>query len=196
MNPLRILFTGVGGQGTLTASSLLAQAALIEGKEAILSEVHGMAQRGGVVESTVMLGGLKSPLISQGEADILVSFEPLEAIRALTKCHSDATIITNITPIVPFTVELGGPSYPDVEKNIDKMSSVFKNVIAIDADALAKEAGTQRAVNVVLLGVLLGTGLVPISPDSMKATIQQRVKPKFIEANLKAFELGFNIRRS
>ncbi len=195
MKPMRILFTGVGGQGTLTASSLLAQAALLEGKEAVMSEVHGMAQRGGVVESTVMFGGLRSPLISEGEADILVSFEPLEAIRALAKCHSDATIITNTVPIVPFTVDLGGPKYPDIEQAIEKMKEGFKRVIALDAEEMAREAGTSRAVNVVLLGVLLGTGLVAIRPESMEETIRMRVKERFVEANIKALHLGLEAGR-
>ncbi len=191
--PMRILFSGVGGQGTLTASSLLAQAAIREGKEAILSEVHGMAQRGGVVESTVMIGGIKSAIISDGEADVLVSFEPLEAIRALIKCHKNCCIITNINPIIPFTVDIGGPQYPDVNYCLSKMKETFRKVIAIDADSIADKSGTKKAVNVVLLGVLFGTNILPISRNSMIETIKERVKPKFIDANIKAFEMGLEM---
>ena len=195
MKPMRILFTGVGGQGTLTASSLLAQAALMEGKEAVMSEVHGMAQRGGVVESTVMFGGLKSPIISEGEADILVSFEPLEAIRALVKCNRESTVITNTRPTVPFTVDVGGPPYPDTDKCLEEMKCIFKKVIAMDAEAIARDAGTSKAVNVVLLGVLLGTGLVDIAPESMEETIRMRVKSGFVQANLDAFKRGLELGR-
>ncbi len=190
MKRMRILITGVGGQGTLLASSLLGEAAMAEGMPVRVSEVHGMAQRGGVVESTVMLGGLESPLISKGEADVLVSFEPLETLRALNRCSLNTTIISNTSPIVPFTVDLGQAEYPDVEKWTAFLKDTFKNVIAFDAKAVATEAGTSRAVNVVLLGTLIGTGVVPISPDRMRETIRQKVKAKFVEANLKAFELG------
>ena len=191
METKKILFTGVGGQGTLLASRLLGQAAMEAGIPVRVSEVHGMAQRGGVVESTVMLGGLKSPIISQAEADILVSFEPLEALRALGRCSAGSTIITNTVPIVPFTVDLGQAEYPDMDYWLDFMKNNFARVCALDADALAKEAGTTRAVNVVLLGTLISLGEVPVSRQMMEETIRQNVKPKFIDANLKALGLGF-----
>ena len=143
-----------------------------------------------------MFGGLKSPLISDGEADILVSFEPLEALRALVKCHKDSTIITNTKPIIPFTVDLGGPAYPDVEQCVEKMKEQFKKVIAVDAESIAKHAGTSKAVNVVLLGVLLGTGLVDVAPQSMEETIKMKVKPKFVQANLDAFHQGLEQGRN
>jgi len=192
MDTRKILFTGVGGQGTLLASRLLGEAAMAAGMDVRVSEVHGMAQRGGVVESTVMLGGLKSPIISQGEADILVSFEPLEAIRALNRCSKNSAIVTNTKPIVPFTVKLGQAEYPDVDHWLDFMQSNFRRVCALDADELAREAGTAKAVNVVLLGVLIGLGELPITGQMMEETIRRQVKPKFVDANLKAFDLGLS----
>ncbi len=192
METKKILFTGVGGQGTLLASKLLGQAATEAGMPVRVSEVHGMAQRGGVVESTVMLGGLNSPIISDGEADILVSFEPLEALRALKRCSVDSVIVTNIVPIVPFTVELGQAEYPDMDYWIGFMKENFSRVCAYDAESLAKEAGTTRAVNVVLLGTLIGLGVVPVSREMMERTIRENVKSKFVDANLKAFELGLS----
>jgi indolepyruvate ferredoxin oxidoreductase beta subunit len=192
METKKILFTGVGGQGTLLASRLLGPAAMEAGIPVRVSEVHGMAQRGGVVESTVMLGGLKSPIISEGEADILVSFEPLEALRALSRCSSGSTIITNTVPIVPFTVDLGQAEYPDMDYWLEFMKKNFARVCALDAETLAKEAGTTRAVNVVLLGTLISLGEVPVSREMMEQTIRQNVKPKFVDANLKALELGFS----
>ncbi len=190
MKRTRILITGVGGQGTLLASSLLGNAAMAEGIPVLVSEVHGMAQRGGVVESTVMLGGLESPIISRAEADILVSFEPLETLRALDRCSSGTVIITNTSTIVPFTVELGQAQYPDTDKWISVLRDKFRKVIAYDARALAGRAGTPRALNVVLLGTLIGTGVLPVSPERMKETIRKKVQAKFVEANLQAFELG------
>ncbi len=192
MDRKRILITGVGGQGTLLASSLLGEAVMAEGLPVRVSEVHGMAQRGGVVESTVMIGGIESPLISKGCADILVGFEPLETLRAISRCNKDSTIVTNITPIVPFTVELGQAEYPDIDRWIDFMKKNYKMVIAYDAATAAKEAGTPKALNVVLLGTLIATGLVPVSVERMKQTIREKVKPKFVEANLKAFEAGLS----
>ncbi len=186
----RILFTGVGGQGTLLASRLLGEAVMAEGLDVCVSEVHGMAQRGGVVESTVMLGGISGPIISEGEADVLVSFEPLETIRALPKCSRKSIIITNTVPIEPFTVKLGQAEYPDVDQWVGFMKDNYANVKALDADSLAKEAGTAKAVNVVLIGTLAATGVLPVSADVLRETIRRTVKPKFVDANLKAFELG------
>jgi indolepyruvate ferredoxin oxidoreductase beta subunit len=192
METMRILITGVGGQGNLLASRLLGEAAMAEDIPVRVSEVHGMAQRGGVVESTVMLGGLESPIISQGQADVLLGFEPLETLRALGRCRSSSMVITNINPIVPFTVELGQAQYPDLDQWLAFMKENFDGFVAVDADALAREAGTPKAVNVVMLGALIGTGRLPISRTVMEETIKRVVKPKFVEPNLKAFGLGFD----
>ncbi len=192
MDTKKILFTGVGGQGTLLASRLLGEAAMAAGMDVRVSEVHGMAQRGGVVESTVMLGGVKSPIISQGEADVLVSFEPLEAIRALNRCSKTSVIVTNITPIMPITVKLGQAEYPDVDYWLDFMKANYRRVCALEADELARQAGTSKAVNVVLLGVLIGLNEIPVTKEMVRETIKTQVKPKFVEANLKAFELGLS----
>ena len=192
MTRQRILFTGVGGQGTLLASRLLGEAAMAEEMNVCVSEVHGMAQRGGVVESTVMLGGITGPIISDGEADIMVSFEPLETVRALAKCSEKSIIITNTVSIEPFTVKLGQAEYPDTAEWIRFMKDNYAMVKAIDADALAREAGTARAVNVVLLGTMSATGAVPVSADRIRDTITRTVKKKFVDANLKAFDLGFD----
>ena len=191
MERQRILFTGVGGQGTLLASRLLGEAAMAENMDVCVSEVHGMAQRGGVVESTVMLGGIAGPIISDGEADVLVSFEPLETVRALVKCSRRSVIVTNTVPIEPFTVKLGQAEYPDIDHWIGFMRDNYAKVKALDADSLAKEAGTAKAVNVVLLGTLSASGVLPISADRIRDTITRTVKQKFVDANLKAFDMGF-----
>jgi indolepyruvate ferredoxin oxidoreductase beta subunit len=191
MEAKRILFTGVGGQGTLLASRLLGEAVMAEGMDVRVSEVHGMAQRGGVVESTVILDGLQSPIISDGEADVLVSFEPLECMRAASKCSASSLVITSISPVEPFTVKLGAASYPDIDAWLEKAEKSFARLYAVDAESMAREAGTVKAVNIVLLGILVGTGVVPVTADRIRQTIQEKVKPAFVEANLKAFEAGF-----
>ncbi|WP_456431274.1 indolepyruvate oxidoreductase subunit beta [Thermosulfuriphilus sp.] len=191
MKRLKILFVGVGGQGILLATRILAEAALKDGVPVVASEVHGMAQRGGVVESNVLLGGFRSPLIAEGEADVLVSFEPVEALRALNRCHTQSIIITNTSPIEPFTVKAGIAQYPDVSWAIAKMKESFAKAVAYDAEQVAREAGTSRAVNITLLGTLMATALVPVSPETVRETLASLVKPKFREANLKAFELGW-----
>jgi len=190
MRRMRLLFAGVGGQGTLLASRLLGEAAMASGIPVRVSEVHGMAQRGGVVESTVMLGGVESPLISEGEADVLVGFEPLETLRALSRCSSSSCIITSTAPIVPFTVQLGQAEYPDVAAWVGFMERHCRRVVAFDAQATAGKAGNAKTVNVVLLGALLGTGILTLSPEAVREAIRSKVKPGFREMNLRAFDLG------
>ncbi len=190
MDRKRILITGVGGQGNLLAARLLGHAAITMDIPVRISEVHGMAQRGGVVESAVMLGGIESPIISRGQADVLLSFEPLETLRSLNKCSSKSTVITNTRPIVPFTVKLGQAEYPEMDEWFSFMEKNFARFHAIDADAMAREAGTAKAVNVVMLGALIGTGILPFSRAVMEETIKNVVKPKFVDANIKALGLG------
>ncbi len=187
---MRILFTGVGGQGNLLASRLLGEAAMAKGIPVRVSEVHGMAQRGGVVESSVMLGGIEGPIVSRGEADVLVSFEPLETLRALDRCNRKSVIVTNTSPIVPFTVDLGQGEYPDVEKWLGFIRDNFEQVYALNADELAREAGTAKALNIVMLGCLVGTGVLPLAARDLEDQIREKVKPKFVEANLKGFKMG------
>jgi indolepyruvate ferredoxin oxidoreductase beta subunit len=115
MTDTRIHITGVGGQGTLLATGIIGEAALLAGVNVNVSEVHGMAQRGGVVESAVTMGDVMSPIVSDGEADILLGFEPSETLRAAAKCSKDATVITNSHPLAPFTVAIGKGVYPDIE---------------------------------------------------------------------------------
>ncbi len=191
MKKIKILFVGVGGQGILLATRVLAEAALKDQVPVVASEVHGMAQRGGVVEANVLLGGYRSPLIAEGEADILVSFEPVEALRALNRCHEKSIIITSTSPLEPFTVKSGLASYPEIEPALSRIRDSFAKLVAYDAVALAREAGTAKAVNIALLGTLMATDMVPVSSQTVRETLARLVKAKFREANLKAFELGW-----
>ena len=190
---IRIHIIGVGGQGTLLATSLLGEAALLAGVSVNLSEVHGMAQRGGVVESAVNLGDdVISPIISDGEADVVLGFEPSEALRAAPKCSSKTTVITNTHPLAPFTVAIGKGVYPNVDESLAKLSTRVAKLVSLDADKLAHQAGTILSLNMVMLGALAKHAALPFGPDSIKQAIKENTKPKFLEMNLKAFDLGFN----
>ena len=190
METRRCVFVGVGGQGNLLASRLLGEAALATGIPAVVSEIHGMAQRGGVVESAVLLGGVTSPIVSDGEADVLIGFEPLETMRAMGKCNQESLVITNTQPLPPFTVSVGQGTYPPVDEVLDRIQTKVRKVIALNGNELAKEAGNPLSLNMVMLGALIGSGSVPISPEAMKETISTSTKKAFLESNLKAFDLG------
>ena len=191
METTRLIIVAVGGQGNLLASKVLGEAALMAGMPVRMSEIHGMAQRGGVVESAIVFGAARSTIISDGDADVLVGFEPLETLRALNKCSRDTIVITNTTPVPPFTVSIGRGEYPDLGKITAKLEASCSQLIALDATALAAEAGNVLAVNMVLLGALIQTGVVPIDAEKVQETIRTKTKPAFVDMNLKAFDLGF-----
>jgi indolepyruvate ferredoxin oxidoreductase beta subunit len=187
---LRIFLTGVGGQGTLLASRLLGEAALDAGLNPMVSETHGMAQRGGIVVSTVVLGDLKSPLISPGEADVVLGFEALEAFRALDRCHAGSLVITNTATIVPYPVAIGKAQYPSVDEMFRRLAEHVGALLAFDAGELARQAGSPLAVNMVLMGALAATDLLPFPAETVLTVVRTRTKEKFLASNLKAFDLG------
>ena len=190
METKRCVFVGVGGQGNLLASRLLGEAALSQGIHVIVSEIHGMAQRGGVVESAVLLGDAMSPIVSDGEADVLIGFEPLETMRALAKCNEKTLVITNTRPLPPFTVSLGQGIYPPVDEVLDLICSKINDVMALNGNELAEKAGNPLSLNMVMLGALFGSGALSMTGDRMKETITGSTKKAFLESNLKAFDLG------
>ena len=191
METTRLIIVAVGGQGNLLASRVLGEAALLSDVPVRMSEIHGMAQRGGVVESAIVFGDSDSTIISDGEADVLVGFEPSETIRALNKCNSKTVVITNLSPLPPFTVAIGKGTYPDLKQVQDLIRAKTANLIAFDAAELAKEAGNVMSVNMVLLGAMLQTDILPLTADSIKETIKTKTKKAFVDINLKAFDLGF-----
>jgi indolepyruvate ferredoxin oxidoreductase beta subunit len=191
MDCIRLIVVAVGGQGNLLASKILGEAALKAQIPVNMSEIHGMAQRGGVVESAIVMGDARSNLISDGEADILVGFEPAETLRALNKCSAKTVVITNLSPIPPFTVSIGKGVYPDLDKLRELIRAKTKRLVAIDGLSLAKQAGNPMSLNIVLLGALLQTNLLPVSAEQVKQAIRAKTKPAFVETNLKAFDLGF-----
>ncbi len=190
METRRLVFIGVGGQGNLLATRLLGEAALSLGIPAVVSEIHGMAQRGGIVESAVLMGEVTSPIVSPSEADVLVGFEPMETLRAMNKCNPDSVVIANTRPLPPFTVSVGQGVYPPVEKILDLIGRKVRRLIAFDATARAEEAGNRLTLNMVMLGALIAAQAVPVDADTMKRVLSTSTRKSFLESNLKAFELG------
>ncbi len=178
-----VFICGVGGQGILLASEILSEVALRKGMDVKKSEVHGMAQRGGSVVSHVRFGPeVHSPVIADGEADLLVSFEKLEALRWLHSLTANGELVVNTQEITPSGLD----EYPeDVDAELEAR---IPGRHAIDALSLAKEAGDIRAVNTVMLGAF--SSFLPFTEAEWKAAIERRVPPKTVEVNLKAFELG------
>jgi indolepyruvate ferredoxin oxidoreductase beta subunit len=190
METKRLVFIGVGGQGNLLASRLLGEAALSMGIPTVVSEIHGMAQRGGIVESAVLLGDVTSPIVSSAEADVLIGFEPLETLRALNKCNQDTVVITNTHPLPPFTVAVGQGVYPPVDDSLKLIRNKAKRVIAFDGNAIAESVGNPLSLNMVMLGALIGSGTIPIGATEMKKILETSTKKAFLESNLKAFDMG------
>lgn len=183
-----IMIVGVGGQGSLLASKLLGHLLLTEGYDVKVSEVHGMSQRGGSVVTYVRFGEkVYSPIIDRGEADYIVSFEKLEAARYVEYLKEGGRIVVNTQEIDPMPVITGAASYP--EDLIGKMERLGIQVDAMDCLALANEAGSSKAVNIVLMG-RLSRYFTDIPEEKWKQAIQDCVPAKFLDLNLKAFALG------
>ena len=182
-----IMLVGVGGQGTLLASRILGNVLLAQGYDVKVSEVHGMSQRGGSVVTYIKYGEkVYSPVIEKGEADLIVSFEELEAARWLPYLKKGGRIITNTQQVNPMPVIISAAQYP--ENILDKIRSAGAELTAIDALSLAEEAGSSRAVNVVLMGVLSKS--MGLSDEAWQTALEQCVPPKALEINKKAFALG------
>lgn len=188
---MNIMIVGVGGQGTLLASRILGAAAQNIGLDVKLSEVHGMSQRGGSVVTYVRYGEkIASPIIEKGGADIILAFEQLEAYRYLPYLKQGGTLIVNTQKTDPMPVICGTAEYP--EDILGKIEQMGIKIIACDALSLAKEAGNVKSVNVALIGVLAKHS--SISKEDWVSAVNNTVPPKFLEANLKAFELGYELQ--
>ncbi|MCI5890971.1 MAG: indolepyruvate oxidoreductase subunit beta [Eubacterium sp. 36_13] len=190
MDTKNIMIVGVGGQGTLLASKMLGYVLLQQGYDVKVSEVHGMSQRGGSVVTYVRYGKkVYSPVIDKGEADVIISFEKLEAARWLEFLKKDGTIITNTQEVEPMPVITGAAAYP--ENLIEKMQAAGAKVDAKDFLSIAQEAGSAKAVNIALMG-RLSTYFPEISDEQWQDAIEKIVPPKFLDLNRKAFEAGRN----
>ncbi len=185
-----IMIVGVGGQGTLLASRILGNAVIGAGLDVKVSEEHGMSQRGGSVVTYVKYGEkVESPIVDKGSADIILAFEELEAYRALPYLKKGGRMIVNTQKINPMPVIIGAAEYPS--EICQKLSEVC-DLTTVDAASLAAEAGSIKAVNVVLIGVMATSTDIPY--EDWIETIKNTVPAKFVDMNVKAFELGYNLK--
>ena len=182
-----IMIVGVGGQGTLLAGRLLGEYAKAKGLDAKVSEVHGMAQRGGSVVTHVRIGEkVASPLVDVQSADVLLSFEPVEALRALEMLKPGGVLICDEAEVPPIAVNMGTAVYPENVKQ--RVAAYTKKTAFVDATGIAQSLGNTKAANIVLLGVY--TQKMGIDAETMQKVIKQGVKPAFVELNVKAFKAG------
>lgn len=187
METKSIMIVGVGGQGSLLASRILGHVFLSQGYDVKVSEVHGMSQRGGSVVTYIKYGDqVYSPIVEQGEADFILSFEQLEAARCLPYLKQDGTMILSTQQIDPMPVITGAAQYP--EQIVEKLRQTGANIIAVDALALAQQAGSAKATNTVLIGIL--SKKMPFPQEEWEKAIQELVPERFLTLNQKAFALG------
>lgn len=194
-----VLLTGVGGQGTVLAAKVLAQAAQAKGWQVRTAETIGMAQRGGSVVSHVRMGDngeeVIAPLVAKGTADMIIAFEPAEAARVLPYLAPDGVMVSATTSIQPITAALSSEPYlaettvASLEKRLNGSAEAFARFVLVDDEAVLSQVGNRKALNTVLLASALKTGHLPLSLDDLRDAIRACVKPRFVELNLAAIDL-------
>lgn len=192
----RILIAGTGGQGVLTAARLLCDGFVELGYQVVSGQLHGMAQRGGAVQSSVIIDAGSSPVIASGRADFVLGFEPIETARALPFMSSGTVVYMNTAPVIPYVLaqrvvlQEEQAEYPNVEQLAHDIQAVAPNTYVFDATRRAREAGSARALNMVMLGCLLGSDSLPCTADGFWNTVSKRMPATFRETNTKAFRKG------
>ena len=187
---LRIYLTGVGGQGTLTATTLLSRTALDQGLSVTSGEIHGMAQRGGVVESTVLLGGWESPTIFQGEADILLGFEPLETLRGLPYLRPGGMVFSATEFVPPPSVSSGRESLPHIDSIKEAVCAASSQNWFIPIRSIGSEVGSVQSGNSAMLGALCASKLLPFGLDVLEQGMKKYLPAKIVEVNIAAARKG------
>jgi len=197
----RIVFAGTGGQGVVTAARILTEFFSTRGNQVVSGQLHGMAQRGGSVQASVMIDCGISPVIPAGAADCVVGFEPVETVRALPFMSQGTTVFMNTTPVVPYVLSQqivrgkGDAQYPSQESLEKNILAATSNLLAFDATELARSAGMVKTLNVVMVGCLFGSGILPATPDEFIETVMKTVPSKLAEANDRAFRTGVEYGR-
>ncbi|MBE6512178.1 MAG: indolepyruvate oxidoreductase subunit beta [Methanobrevibacter olleyae] len=187
-----IYISGVGGQGIIKTSVIIGEAAMLEGYDVVMSEIHGMSQRGGSVSTELKIGNFKSSIVEEGKADLILAFEPIEVLRGLNKANKDTTLIFNTFPIVPSTLTQTGETYPEIDDIISNLKDNFDSVYPIEGNGLAVDAGSILSLNMVLLGACVANDDFPLSKETVETAMKNNLAPKFHEMNLKAIENGYN----
>jgi indolepyruvate ferredoxin oxidoreductase beta subunit len=197
----RIIIVGTGGQGVLTAARLLCEAFVDLGHEVVSGQLHGMAQRGGSVQSSIMIDSGISPVMAQGAADYLLGLEPVEAARALPFVSAGTACFVNTTPVIPYV--LGQETvlheeeakYPDIGHLLDHIRAVTASVYAFDATQQAAQAGSPKTLNILMLGCLLGSGSLPCTPHDFWMSVTRTMPPNLADINRQAFGAGVEMGR-
>lgn len=182
------LLCGVGGQGTVLASKMLAYSAMEKGLSVRTAETIGMAQRGGCVVSHVRVGGqVYSPLIPKKQADVLIAFEPAEAVRCLAYLKDEGIVVVNRKAVKPVTASLTNSDYDGIEM-LDYLKAKVKNLIVVDGDSICAACGSSKVLNIVLLAAAAKSGMLFMNTEELKNAIQNKIPEKFRELNLKAVD--------
>ncbi|MEM3699451.1 MAG: indolepyruvate ferredoxin oxidoreductase subunit beta [Candidatus Bathyarchaeia archaeon] len=196
MKEFNMVLAGVGGQGILLAAEILGTAAMKEGLNVRVSEIHGMAQRGGAVVSTVRIGEkVFAPTVLDGQADVLLGFEPFETLRNLKFASEKTLVIMSEERIPPTELTAKMMPYPSLKEVEEKIHVFTKNLITVDTSNLAKKAGSLLTQNVVLLGALAAIKKLPIKNESLMDAIKELIPTKYLDMNVKAFKLGFELMK-
>jgi indolepyruvate ferredoxin oxidoreductase beta subunit len=188
-NKVNIVLTGVGGHGVITAAKILGKTAVNEKIKVVVSEIHGMAQRGGSVICSVRMGNVSGSLITSGSADAIISTEPIEALRYISYANKNTKIVVDINPVIPFTVTVGGEKYPNLDDVFNELKSrgiLYK----INALKIAKESGAYITKNIVMLGALAATNVLPYDSEILLKSILDNTPSKYEKINKNAFENG------
>lgn len=194
---VNIAITGVGGQGVLTLAEILAKAALESGLNVRVGEIHGMAQRGGHVVCTVRIGrDVRGPIIDPGSAHLLVGFEPLETLREINLVKQGGCVLMSSHVQYPVAVSMGQSEYPNHEEIIKNMYKYTDRIIEFDALELAIKAGSTQALNMVMLGAIIGTDLVPITKEIALNVVRTAFPKKFEKVNVNATKMGFEMSQA
>lgn len=186
----RILVTGVGGQGVLTAARVLGEAAILSGAGVVLGQLHGMSQRGGSVESSVLIGAGKSSFIEDGGADAVLGLEPLEGLRALPKMSGKTRVVLSTGKIVPYTLAQRNEPYPAMETVLGPIRESAAELILVDGPDIIMKAAAPRSLNMAMVGALAGTGVLPFEDSFLLDVIAQHGPLHYRPCNRKAFEFG------
>lgn len=187
-----IVLSGVGGQGTLLAAEILGTAAVKEGLNVRVSEIHGMAQRGGAVVSTVRIGEkVQAPTVLEGQADVLVGFEPIETMRSLRFASERTLVLMSNERIPPSELAAKRMNYPDMNGIVERIHRFTGKIITVETERLAREAGSTLTQNIVLIGALAAAEKLPVKNESLVEAIRELIPAKHVDMNVRAFKLGY-----
>lgn len=191
--PFRMVFAGVGGQGCVTAARVVGRAAMATGLSARVGELHGLSQRGGSVQCTVVVGPGRTARIEAGTAQVLLALEPLEALRALPYVGRETRVLVNLGKIVPFPLTLAGTPYPSMDSILTRLSGEALSVTPVDAAGIASAAGNRQAENVAMLGALSALGVLPVPGEALLEAVDRTSPERHRAANRSAFAAGRDV---